>query len=252
MPILENGHFKRTRNSIIAKNTTQFDAVFHILFSIMAEEETAKDSFFELANLDVRSFVENYFKRGAVQQTYLARNKVLQQIIDCEIVDKMKVLDCSNLTAKYVIEHIISPIWPSLIKKETCKCGTNREKIAFLDIASGLFNKENLFELMPSPQNCEICFERKTIVQDANNIVFIDLIQTNRSEPISFEKLPNVISIKHNIFCLIALVAQVPLCDGTDHFVAHIKRGNSWYIFDNNSKAVTKSKIEKKRFCHTC
>lgn len=85
VPILENGHFRKTRNSVFIKNTTEFDAVFHILFSIMAEDENTRDSFKQLANFDMKSFVENYFKRGAVQQTYLARNKILQNIVSVKM-----------------------------------------------------------------------------------------------------------------------------------------------------------------------
>lgn len=109
----------------------------------MAEDESAKISFVEWADDEERSFVQNYFKRGAVQQTYLARNKVLHKFVNHENVNDMKVLDCSSLTTNYVIKHIVAPIWPSIVREESCQCDTIKKGVDFLDIASGIFEQKN-------------------------------------------------------------------------------------------------------------
>lgn len=209
----------------------------------MAEDESAKISFVEWADDEERSFVQNYFKRGAVQQTYLARNKVLHKFVNHENVNDMKVLDCSSLTTNYVIKHIVAPIWPSIVREESCQCDTIKKGVDFLDIASGIFEQKNQFDLSPSIINCDTCYESKQIVDVFNNIVYIDTVQAHT---INFEEIPKAICLNNSVFCLIALVVEVSSCDGSKHFISHVKRGNNWYVFDNTSNAVAKSKIEKK------
>lgn len=84
VPIMANGYFKKTKNSIYTKNTGRLDAVFHILFSLMADDHSARKSFEELSSVELRNFTINYFKHGTLQQTYLARTKLLQKVVNCQ------------------------------------------------------------------------------------------------------------------------------------------------------------------------
>lgn len=213
----------------------------------MAEDDSAKISFVEWADDEEKIFVESYFKRGAVQQTYLARNKVLSKFVKHENINDMKVLDCSSLTTNYVIENIVAPIWPSIVREESCQCGTMKKRVNFLDIASGIFEQKNQFDLSSLIINCDTCYENKQIMDVFNNIVYIDTILAHT---ISFDEIPKAICVNSSIFCLVAIVVEVSSCDGSKHFISHVKRGNNWYVFDNTSNAVAKSKIEKKIFYH--
>lgn len=86
----------------------------------MANNDDAKNSFIQLVDADIKSFVVNYFKKGAVQQTYLARTKILEKIVEGENVDQMRELDCLSLTTKNVIESIVAPIWKKPLSAFYC------------------------------------------------------------------------------------------------------------------------------------
>lgn len=117
-----------------------------------------------------------------------------------------------------------------------------KENIGFLNIESDIFEQKNTFVFQPVIQDCEICYERKTVSQDFISFVHVDTIHTHVN---NFDHIPKAICINYNVFVLIGLVVEVSLCDDTKHFAAHVKRGQHWYIFDNTSKSVTKSKLEK-------
>lgn len=234
---MRNGHFKKTRNSIYAKNTTLIDSVFHILFSIMADDEEAKNTFIQSASTDMQSFVENYFKRGAVQQTYLARNRILKKVVDLQCIDDMKILDCTSLSTERVINRIVAPIWPSILQSQTCKCGRKDKRIGFANVIMNLTKNENLFDLQKESLKCDECLEEKIIINDLNNIVFVDI-----NQECTFQNIPKVISIDGNIFCLVAFVSE----SNSKHFVAHVLRGKFWYSFDSSFGKVVKSKLANK------
>lgn len=104
--------------------------------------------------------------------------------------------------------------------------------------------QKNTFQLPIQSKKCKVCFGGIKISQDVNNIVFIDL---NHTREINFDKIPHAICVNDDIFCLIGLVVEVPsLSSDNAHLVAHVKRGKQWYLFDNNSKDVSKSNLAKK------
>lgn len=205
----------------------------------MADDKSARESFTEIASGAVQEFETNYFAKGTVQQTYLSRTKVLQSILSIKHESDMKVLDCSRLTVNEIVNNIVRPIWPSIIRSEHCKCKRESFKIGFLESNEFDF-KKNIFELKRF-QNCDVCLEEKTIINDLNNVIFIQL---NKSEPIDFENVPKVILVEHEIFTLIALVHQIPSSNSTRHSISEIKRGRFWYTFDNNLKLISKSKAK--------
>lgn len=238
VPVLENGFSKKTRNAIMLQNTELFDAVFHIVLCLMADDDSRKKSFLKNANIELKNFVESCFKRGSNQSTYLARTKVLQHLKSIEIVDSMKVLDCQTLSLEDIIQKIISPVWPSSIKTEICGCGEKQTKLGFLNIDLDPKKRENVFVLEELMHSCISCSEEKLQFDKINDIVFVKL---NEIECTCFEQIAQVICIQNEIYTLSALLVQT----NELHFVSHIKRGEMWYRFDNNvslSKSILKNK----------
>lgn len=215
----------------MVQNTELFDAVFHIVLNLMADENSLKSTFLKLASKDLRHFVNSCFKNGAVQTTYLARTKVLQTLKNVETVSNMKVLDCAAITIEDIIGKIISPIWPSSIRSEFCECHENETKIGFLDIGIDLGKMKNVFAFNESYQNCDSCSKQKIVFEKAGDVVFIKM---KKNQSTCFDRIPQVICIQNDIFTLNALLIQTFSVDDMPHFVSHVKRGKSWYLFDNN------------------
>lgn len=187
----------------MVQNTQLFDAVFHIVLCIMADNDAHKSSFMKNADRDVKNFVRNCFERGAVQTTYLARTKVLQQVLKVENIGKMKVLDCQALTLEAIIEKIISPIWPSSIRFEICDCSEKETKLGFSSLDLDLKQRKNVFNLPESIEVCTFCSEHILVCEKVNDIVFVRLKDL---ESISYDRIAQAISIQSEIFILGAIL----------------------------------------------
>lgn len=232
-------YFKKTRNSILVQNTDIFDSTFHILFGLLSQE-----SFTELTDEQMKNFAANYFKHGAKQQTYLARTKFLQRFVDLVVVNGMKILDCAGFTLREIIEKCTAPIWPSVTKYELCKCKKNEIKIGFFDIKLDLAKSNNVFNMKKVRRTCDICHEEIKVTNCINNLVFIEL---DGNQQTSFENIRKVVLINHSIYTLGGFMVQnFSSSDDSSHYVLHVLRGHTWYIFDSELDAPAKSNFKKK------
>lgn len=206
----------------------------------MANDETFKDSILKKADSEMKSFVNNYFKYGAKQQTYLARTKVLQKIVKYETENEMKFMNCSTLEVKDIVGGFITPMWPSIVKTKLCKCYEFEEKNAFINI--DLYEKKNVFEWDQQYVQCSSCSEQTKLCENINRVVFVD---PKKRKILNFEDIPKVISIQNNIYTLSSFVVEITYPDHQKHFFSHIQRGTVWYRFDCNIGNITKSNFKK-------
>lgn len=224
------------------ENTALFDSIFHILLSLMADYQKARQTFIESSTTELKQFVNNYFNKGTVQQTYLSRTKLLQTIVQCKNIDGMKVLDCSCLTVDDIVENIVRPVWPSSIKSTICQCTKTQINVGFVgfNLDLTLPEKVNVFKIQNEQTiNCDVCHQQKQFIEHINNVVFVKMNQVHEVE---FEKVPKVISIEHAIFILSGFVNQ----SDQNHSIAYIQRGQLWYSLDGILNSVSKAKLNFK------
>lgn len=96
--LLDDHYMNRLRNSKwpLVENTSTFDIAMCVILCRMLDDELFYEKVLQNVNASLRKFMEIYLKNGSSQETYLARNEVLNRIFKTETINEMKVMNCES------------------------------------------------------------------------------------------------------------------------------------------------------------
>lgn len=243
--LLPNGFHKRTRNSTFTQNTTVFDAPFHVVFCMLADDENLKESKLgSIMNGNIKIFITSYFKKGIIHETLMARTRVLELFFNIEMIDDMRTINCESADIQSMIEFYVGQIFTTARLLTKCKCGSQSQKnISYIEMNDSYWN------LIENGQNVEFsidsfCPKCKENVQSTFDLKDFLIFTTNRC--LIWETLPKNAIFQGGHYKLHAIIEKV-----NSYFIAHVRRPNEkWYTFDQTEKSVKLSDFQKSMDVH--
>lgn len=235
---LPNGFYKGTRNSTFLQNTTVFDAPFHVIFCMLADDESLKkETFNSIVNGNLKIFMESYFKKGALQQTLLRRTQVLELLFQTQVVDGMRTIDCSSKDVKNVFEYYLPMMFNSIKMISVCKCAKVNKFASYIELNRNRWNSMQRFQNIDFSESniCSKC-ERIETTFDLGNFLFLSVDQN-----VSWQNIPKVALLQGNHYKLTAFIEK-----NHNYYIAHVRRPNQkWYTFDHTNKDVKQTYFYK-------
>lgn len=245
--LLPNGYHKRTRNSTFVQNTTVFDAPFHIVLCIMADDEALKKNKLEsIQCANIQRFIESYFKNGVTQTTLLLRTSALEMCFKIKVIEGMKTINCEPSDIKSIMEFYIKHIFTSakqmLSKCKKCKIRSATD-ITLVPMDDDSWNKfQNSQNIDFSKDSiCSKCNSNIKTTFNLNKLLFFaidrnvmwqDVAKMNTFQGRHYE-LSGIIEKRHSFY------------------IAHVLRPNKkWYTFDHTEKDVKQSNFKNQMNIH--
>lgn len=234
--VLPNGFSKRTRNAPFVQNTTVFDAPFHIVFCILADDEKLKET--TIANIidgNLSNFVRAYFNKGTLQGTLQTRTNALEPLFGTKSVQGMTTIDGASVGIKRVFDRYICSMFSTARQTSKCRNHGVETNIPYIEI------DDDCWDLLKNCQNvdfskdiCSICGENAKITFKLNNFLFLLCVRN-----VKWQDIPKVAIFQGMHFKLTALIEK---CH--NYFIAHVMRPNQkWYTFDHTEKSVIPSRF---------
>lgn len=225
--MLNNGHSSKTRGSTFVTNTFATDTILHILTCTVVDDPFFKEVVLGSQNEQFVKFMQIYLKDGAINSTYLARNKLLLKAFNETKVSSLKTLNCKS-TVCFAIDKIFKA--ESFFTTHMCRCST---KVLKLDLNS-------FGPLMLASFACFDCKVNAEIRSD--NITFID----GKDTLMTFNNAPQALLLHDKVYMLLAIV-ETTFIESESHYFVHIKRTNEkWYTFDSNKSNVSLSDLNQR------
>lgn len=228
--MLVGTHYKKTRNSIFVQHTTVFDSVFHIVLCYLADNEQLRQTTLQkIKNSNVKNFIKKFFEKGVTQEVLLQRTTLLEPV-GIDVIDQMRVLDCSKLDVEEVMQRYITHVFRSARITSQCKCKRREQNIDFLKIDQALLDR------MQTHQNVD--FSSSTVCQkcqinESTTYEFKDIVFFCGRLNVAWNELPKVVIMQDKAYILGAFIEQI----NEKYSTAHIMRPNrKWYTFDTSQR----------------
>lgn len=234
--ILPNGYFKRTRNAVCVQNTTAIDAfLYPILCHLADNEDLLKQTLQSIESSFLKQFISTYLKKGAVQQTLIARNFLLinSSIFKIDIVDGMKTMNCDT-TIENITKHFAPQIFKCRQLRSKCHCDEMVEStnISFFKLIDEIMVKlgSNSNINFSCSASCKQCKQIVEYAHELNDVVFFV-----GQRKLLWKDVPKYGIFENNAFLLSSVIESI----SEKHLITHVLRPNGkWYTFDNSKVTI--------------